>query len=90
MSKLEKSFAATLQKSPANGGGTYLVWPESVAFFRTKGLVKVTGTMDGHPFRTAFMALGNGQHKLPVKASLRKTLAKEVGDTVTVHLIERL
>ena len=88
MKNLSKSFTATLQKSP--GGVTYLVWPESVTFFQTKGLVKVTGTMNGQPFRTAFMALGNGQHKLPVKASLRNTLGKEVGDTITVHLTERL
>lgn len=88
MESLKKSFTAILQKSPNNGGGTYLIWPESVTF--TRGLVKVAGTIDGHPFRTAFMALGNGQHKLPVKASLRKTLAKQVGDTITVQLTERL
>ena len=72
---LDVTFRAALEQSPAKGGWTYVVWPRSAEFFGTRGLVK---------------ALGDGRHKLPVTADVRRTISKDAGDTVTVTLTERL
>lgn len=90
MAALDKAFTATLRQSRERDGRTYVVMPDSARLLGTKGRVKVTGMVDGRPFITSFMALGDGNHKLPVNAAVRSAISKQPGDTVTVFLKDRL
>jgi hypothetical protein len=85
-----KQFDARLQKGDNPGAWTCVVMDDVAELFGTRGLVKIRGAIDGTPFDGALMAQGDGTHRLPVRAQLRKTIGKEAGDTVHVRIDERI
>jgi hypothetical protein len=87
---LDIKFTARLGKARPGDTWTCVRLADSARIFGTRGLVKAAGTVDGPPFTGAFMALGDGTHKLPVAAPIRKAIGKRNGDDVEIHLTERL
>lgn len=87
---LDVIFTASITKDDVNSGWTCVIWPESATVLGTRKAVKVSGTVDGHDFQATLMPFGDDTHMLPLRAALRKTIQKDLGDTVEVVLKERL
>lgn len=86
---IDETFTASIT-TEANSGWTCVAMPDSGDIFATRNAVKVAGTIDGKPFQATLLPMGDGTHMVPLKAALRKSLGKGIGDNVAVHLHQRL
>jgi hypothetical protein len=68
----------------------YVRWAESKEVLGTGKPVRVRVSVDGHDFETTPMPLGDGAHMIPIKASVRKALRKELGDAVSIGIVTRI
>jgi hypothetical protein len=85
---LDAEFTAVLEKDGAFA--TYLTVPGSTELLGTGRAVKVSGTIDGHPFDATLMPSGHGPHWLPLRAAICKAIGKsQAGDEVKVQLLQR-
>jgi hypothetical protein len=86
------SLDATFTAAIRTGGAfaTYLELDGSAELLGTRKAVKVTGTLDGHPFAATLMPSGTGPHWLPLRKALCATIGKSTeGELVEVRLLER-
>jgi hypothetical protein len=86
---LDATYTAKIEKDGAFA--TYLTLPGSDDLLGTGRAVKVTGTLDGHPFEATLMPSGTGPHWLPLRKALCQAIGKSAaGEEVAVHLQRRL
>ena len=86
---LDYSFTAPIEKDGVFA--TFVTVPGSAELLGTRRPVKVTGTIDGHPFAATLMPSGEGPHWLPIKVALCKLIGKDkAGEQVGLHLEQRL
>jgi hypothetical protein len=89
MTALDYTFTAPLEKD--GSFPTYVTVPGSAELLGTRAAVKVTGTIDGHPFAATLMPSGQGPHWLPVRKALCQAIGKfAAGEQVEFRLEQRL
>jgi hypothetical protein len=84
---MTKRYRFRAEIKDAGGGGAYIEFPHDVRKeFGTGGRVPIKATFDGEPYRGSLMAMGHPCHIVGLLKSIRATIGKSIGDTVTVVL----
>jgi len=84
---VKQKFKTKMQKM---GAWTIVITPiDAKKIFGRAGHIRVKGTIDGFPFNdTSLMPMGTGEHCMPIKTKIRKSIRKEAGDTIEIILEE--
>lgn len=88
MDEINVSFTGIISKDETSGW-TCVIWPDSVAVLGTGKTVKVNCTVDDQPLEATLMPSGKGNHFVPLKAAVRKSLKKDIGDSVAVNILSK-
>jgi Domain of unknown function (DUF1905)/Bacteriocin-protection, YdeI or OmpD-Associated len=81
------SFNAILIRPDGVGTWTFLNIPLEVSSsFGTQGQVKVKGTINGYPYQSTALPMGDSTHYLVVNKSIRDVIHATQGDTVSVTM----
>lgn len=71
-----------------DGGGAYVPFPYDAKAEFGKGKIPMQCTIDGEPYRGTMIKYGTPFHIIPLLKAIREKIKKDIGDTVSVWLIE--
>jgi len=81
---MSQEFSATILKSGVN---PYVDVPPHVSrALGREGYIPVKGTIEGKPFRSGIVSLGDGRHRLFINGEMRRSAGVGTGDRITVTL----
>jgi hypothetical protein len=72
-----------------NSGWACVVVPDSKERLGTGKAVRIVGTVDGEEIEATMLPIGGGRHMVPIKAAVRRTIGKGIGDRVHVEITGR-
>ncbi len=82
---MKQTFDAVLVAKGPKGAWTHMSVPFDVhRVFGSKARVPVTGTINGHPFRTSIMPVGGGSHYMAITKEMQTGAKARAGDSVHV------
>jgi len=84
---MKQNFEATLVAKGPKGAWTHMTVPFDVhRVFGSKARVPVVGTINGHPFRTSIMPVGDGTHYMAITKEMQASAQARAGDSVRVAM----